>query len=505
MKKILFSMAAAALLLNVTSCQNEAIVLQQQEETTSQEFTLQATYGKGTRTTLESNGTGGYATKWSAGDQILVTDGNGLVTGVLTLTEGEGESTGSFSGIVTGNPAALKYAIFPVPADGVIDLSKVDASQADAPMTAEINGNQANFQNACGLVRLAIYNLPDNAKVTLSAKGIAGTLVADGGNLVQGESADDITIMNAKSGQFFVPVAAGDNAAEKEFTLTVNGTSTTFKANIQKGAVSQKGIPELYISDGAVVDITEGLTDEIKQEEIIAETPEEITEFINAGETSIKLWASEDAYIIPAAAKGKEIEFVGTGNPEDVKVAVTKVGIGGENCDYGLDGSTVTFEGITITTNSSTYIGYARCNGTYKNCIINGTYTLYGESVFENCTFNVSGDVYNIWTWGAPTAKFVDCTFNSDGKAMLLYGTANTKLTIENCVFNDKGGLTDLKAAVEIGNDYNKSYELIVNNTTVNGYEINDKGLNTGTTLWANKNSMGKDKLNVVVDGVDVY
>ena len=78
-------------------------------------------------------------------------------------------------------------------------------------------------------------------------------------------------------------------------------------------------------------------------------------------------------------------------------------------------------------------------------------------------------------------------------------------MTINDCVFNDNGGLADLKAAIEIGNDYNSSYELIVNNTVVNGYEINDKGINTGTTLWANKNSMGQDKLNVVVDGVDVY
>lgn len=207
-------------------------------------------------------------------------------------------------------------------------------------------------------------------------------------------------------------------------------------------------------------------------------------------------------YTIPAAAKGKTLTIVGTG---DTSVAVTKVGNGGENCDFGLDGSTVVFENVTITTNSSTYIGYARCNGTYNNCTINGTYTLYGNSLFNNCTFNVSGDVYNIWTWGAPTATFNNCTFNSDGKAVLLYGTANTKLTVNGCTFNDNGGLTDLKAAIEIGNDYGKSYELIVNDTTVNGYEINDKGINTGSTLWANKNSMGQDKLNVVVDGVDVY
>ena len=221
---------------------------------------------------------------------------------------------------------------------------------------------------------------------------------------------------------------------------------------------------------------------------------------IQNGATTVYLGSGD--YVIPAAAQGKTLKIVGNGS---TSIAVTKVGTGGENCDYGLDGSTVVFENVTITTNSSTYIGYARCNGTYNNCTINGTYTLYGNSVFNNCTFNVSGDVYNIWTWGAPTAEFNNCTFNSDGKAVLLYGTANTKLIVNGCTFNDKGGLADLKAAIEIGNDYGKSYELIVTNTTVNGYEINDKGISTGTTLWANKNSMGTDKLNVVVDGVDVY
>jgi hypothetical protein len=58
---------------------------------------------------------------------------------------------------------------------------------------------------------------------------------------------------------------------------------------------------------------------------------------------------------------------------------------------------------------------------------------------------------------------------------------------------------------IEVGSGYGSSFEVIVNNTTVNGYEINDEGTNTGTTLWGNKNSMGTDKLNVVVDGVDVY
>lgn len=272
-----------------------------------------------------------------------------------------------------------------------------------------------------------------------------------------------------------------------------NGVNTHIIANNENQTVNLNGNVSV-IAEGVVKDADGNY---------IASSNEGITNAISDGATTINL--AQGNYVIPSSAQGKTLTIIGTGTPEDVKVAVTKVGSGGENCDYGLDGSTVTFEGITITTNSSTYIGYARCKGTYKNCVINGTYTLYGDSKFENCTFNVSGDVYNIWTWGAPNATFDKCTFNSDGKAMLLYGTENTNLTIENSVFNDKGGLTDLKAAIEIGNDYGKSYILVVNNTVVNGYEINDKGINTGTTLWANKNSMGTDKLSVTIDGVKVY
>lgn len=270
-----------------------------------------------------------------------------------------------------------------------------------------------------------------------------------------------------------------------------NGVNTHIIANDENQTVNV---------DGNVSVVAEGVVKDANGN-YIASSNEGITNAITDGATTINL--TEGNYVIPTSAQGQTLTIKGTGTPEDVEVTVTTAG--GANCDYGFSGSTVTFEGITITTNSSTYIGYAHCTGTYKNCVINGQYTLYGDSNFENCTFNVSGDVYNIWTWGAENAKFDKCTFNSDGKAMLLYGTVNTNLTIENSVFNDKRGLTDKKAAIEIGNDYGTSYILVVNNTVVNGYEINDKGINTGTTLWANKNSMGQDKLSVTVDGVRVY
>lgn len=312
------------------------------------------------------------------------------------------------------------------------------------------------------------------AKVTLNISNSKFTTVSKAAIMVDSKEGAEINVTN---------VDIANVAADPVFTVWIDEDA--------------KDYADKVIVNGAKVR-TEG-----SDEQIVATSNEELAAAAIADNSTIYLTKGE--YVIPAAAQRKTVTFIGTGNPEDVKVAVTKVGTGGENCDYGLDGSTVTFEGITITTNSSTYIGYARCKGTYKNCVINGTYTLYGDSKFENCTFNVTGDVYNIWTWGAPNATFDGCTFNSDGKAMLLYGQANTKLTINNCTFNDNGGLDVKKAAIEIGDDYGSSYELIVNGTVVKGFAINDEGINTGTNLWGNKNSMPKERLSVTVDDVVYY
>ncbi len=312
-------------------------------------------------------------------------------------------------------------------------------------------------------------------KVTLNISNSEFTTVSKAAIMVDSKEGAEINVSN---------VDIANVAADPVFTVWIDEDA--------------KDLADKVIVNGAKVRI------EGSDEQIVATSNEELAAADIADNATIYL-TKGNKYVIPAAAKGKTVTFIGTGNPEDVEVAVTKVGTGYENCDYGLDGSTVTFEGITITTNSSTYIGYARCKGTYKNCVINGTYTLYGDSKFENCTFNVTGDVYNIWTWGAPNATFDECTFNSDGKAVLLYGAENTKLTINNCTFNDNGGLDVKKAAIEIGDDYGSSYELIVNNTVVEGFAINNEGINTNTELWANKNSMPKDRLNVTIDGAVVY
>ncbi len=139
-------------------------------------------------------------------------------------------------------------------------------------------------------------------------------------------------------------------------------------------------------------------------------------------------------------------------------------------------------------------------------CTIKGKLTLYGKATFVDCTFeNDMTDQYSIWTWGGTDVKFEGCTFNSNGKAILLYGRATaekpTNLTVTNCTFNDRANGSSGKAAIEIGNDYNATYNLTVSGCTVNGFAV---GKNTGSTLWANKNSMDAAHLSVTIDGTKV-
>lgn len=200
-------------------------------------------------------------------------------------------------------------------------------------------------------------------------------------------------------------------------------------------------------------------------------------------------------YTIPANAKGKTLTITGT---EATIIECVKAGEG----DYGLDGATVTFEGVTLEFGEQDFNGYVRAKATYIDCIINGRITLYGESTFTNCTFN-NLEGYNVWTWGS-NATFENCTFNSGGKSVLVYGSGTSTVTINNCTFKDLGGF-DGKAAIETGSDYGESFTININNVTVEGFDVNPNGISTDSTIWANKNSMPTDRLNVVIDGVDVY
>lgn len=211
-----------------------------------------------------------------------------------------------------------------------------------------------------------------------------------------------------------------------------------------------------------------------------------------------------DNDIANAGSKSRDITFVGDGTQTIDVITKTESAEGGM-LNYQR-GSSLTFKNMTIQAGEGNFDGIVCDELTYVKCTIKGKLTLYGKATFVDCTFeNDMADQYSIWTWGGTDVKFEGCTFNTNGKAILLYGRATaekpTNLTVTNCTFNDRANGSLDKAAIEIGNDYNATYNLTVSGCTVNGFAV---GKNTGSTLWANKNSMDAAHLSVTIDGTKV-
>ncbi len=202
---------------------------------------------------------------------------------------------------------------------------------------------------------------------------------------------------------------------------------------------------------------------------------------------------TDGTYTLPALTD-KNITFVGT---ENVVIDTTS-GMGSTN------NATLAFEGVTVNFKEGGLYG---TNGfthsekvVYKDCVINGTQFLYSEAEFINCTFNVEGDAYAVWTYGSTKATFTGCTFNTSGKAILVYTEAEThaEINVKDCTFNCDGeGFA--KAAVEVGASAysaDTTYNVTIENSTADaGFTTNKSDSN----LWGNKNSMDEAHLTVVV------
>lgn len=197
-------------------------------------------------------------------------------------------------------------------------------------------------------------------------------------------------------------------------------------------------------------------------------------------------------------------------------IDMTKSGIIGAqnaNLELTIKNATVKFDDKT------NYKGITHSKKVvYEGCIIEGKQFLYAESVeFKSCKLKNSND-YCLWTYGSANVLFDTCTFNTGGKAILIYNEETSKgftaaVTVNNCIFNDDDTLKEdngtddlLKAAIETGfnggnTETSNKYTIVVNNATVNGFAVNTTGINTGSKLWANKNSMDAEHLTVIIDG----
>ena len=163
--------------------------------------------------------------------------------------------------------------------------------------------------------------------------------------------------------------------------------------------------------------------------------------------------------------KGKDLTFVGKGTDK------TGWNIGAEvpdpanfgteyNGDYSFDSAgTITFQNMTLRSGSADYLGFIRANNTIvENCVINGKtfYWGYQSATFRNTTFNCPKEDYALWTYSSPVMTFDNCTFNSSGKVINVYtenGNNDITVNFKGCTVNNSG--KSLKPVLNI-NDYSR-------------------------------------------------
>lgn len=173
--------------------------------------------------------------------------------------------------------------------------------------------------------------------------------------------------------------------------------------------------------------------------------------------------------------KGKDLTFVGLGPDKTAWNIGAKVpdpaNFGTEyNGDYSFDGAkTVTFKNMTLRSGDADYLGFIRANNTVvDHCVINGKtfYWGYESAVFNNTIFNAPSGDYAIWTYSSPTMTFDNCTFNATGKVINVYtdygaGKRDIKVNFNNCTVNSSSG----KTALNINDSNMGSYKYILNIT----------------------------------------
>ena len=178
--------------------------------------------------------------------------------------------------------------------------------------------------------------------------------------------------------------------------------------------------------------------------------------------------------------KDKDLTFVGRGPDKTAWNIGAKVLNSGEcdttyKDDFSLKGSkNVTFKNMTLRSGTANYLGFKHSNDTVvENCALYGrtTYWGYNSAKFIGSTFYAPDGDYAIWTYYCKEMTFDNCTFNTSGKVVNVYSDFEADqrdytINFNNCTVNS----TSLnKQALNI-NDSNKGTHkntININNSTV--------------------------------------
>lgn len=248
-------------------------------------------------------------------------------------------------------------------------------------------------------------------------------------------------------------------------------------------------------------------------------TLKEATENAKSGDT---LYLGEGNYTLygiksDGTTRGKDLTFVGAG------VDATAWNIGAEvpdpanfgteyNSDYSFDGAgTITFENMTLRSGSVDYLGFSRPDKTVvDNCTINGKtfYWGYTSATFTNTTFNAPTGDYAIWTYSSPEMTFDNCTFNASGKVINVYtdysaGKHDITVNFNNCTVNST---FPIKSALNINDSNMGDYKYILNITKANVTAARDNKFTCSQIFgFGEEDAKNTGRTDVYLDGQLVF
>ena len=215
-----------------------------------------------------------------------------------------------------------------------------------------------------------------------------------------------------------------------------------------------------------------------------------------SGDTIMLAAGTYTLYGKDGVATNKSLTFVGA----DTQETTWNIGTlendaySQSNGDYGFRGAkTLIFRNMTLkagVTPSGTvaggrnYMGFAHTDKTIvENCVIEGKtfYWGYTSATFKNTTFKCPNGDYAIWTYSSPEMTFDNCTFNSSGKVINVYtdysaGSHDITVNFSGCTVNNSG--LSLKPVLNINDSNMGNYKYVINisgDNVVNG--VNTDGI----------------------------
>ena len=232
-------------------------------------------------------------------------------------------------------------------------------------------------------------------------------------------------------------------------------------------------------------------------------------------------------YNIPSdnTTKGKNLTFIGQGFDKTTwNIGTGTVDVFGQgNGDFSFNGSgTIEFQNMTLKAaviNGTgeqvdwNYTGFAHTTNTIvKNCTVNGKtfYWGYTSATFTNTTFNCPAGDYAVWTYSSPTMTFDNCTFNSTGKVINVYtdysaGKHDITVNFKNCTVNNTD--ESLKPVLNINDSNMGNFKYILNITGDNKVTGVDVDNITCSRLFGfgGKEASNSGRSDVTINGVKVW